>query len=281
MGKNMSKTTLPLIVLCAVALCMAFYFGVKHNRVATKLERVKASTEDSKSIYTDQSKKTLDSLLNLGNYEEAMVMAERLQTSPHFSSDEDFKLRYQLISDLNRLSSAKNKPIDSANNTTLIDTIVATELTSVEDSLVNALRRSFNEVASLKRQLKERSSSEYLDFKSTKGTQLHYVGSVSSGQANGFGIALLETGSRYEGEWKNNMRHGHGDFYWDDGEHYEGSYVNDKREGFGTYHWGNGEKYVGEWKNDMRHGEGKFYNKRGKLKAGGIWEEDKLVEEFE
>ncbi|MEL6306466.1 MAG: response regulator, partial [Bacteroidota bacterium] len=34
---------------------------------------------------------------------------------------------------------------------------------------------------------------------------------------NILGVALLSTGSRYEGQWKNNQRHGQGTFYWPDG----------------------------------------------------------------
>ena len=129
----------------------------------------------------------------------------------------------------------------------------------------------------LRRQLHQKSFGEYLTFTNSKGSQIHYVGKVKGGKANGHGVAILNTGSRYVGEWKDNQRHGYGTFYWKDGEFYEGQYKNDKRSGQGTYYWPNGEKYVGQWKDDQRSGKGAFYSKDGKLMASGVWEDDKMI----
>ncbi|MEL7160910.1 MAG: hypothetical protein AAFN92_09130 [Bacteroidota bacterium] len=144
------------------------------------------------------------------------------------------------------------------------------------DSLTFALRKAKMQIRNLEGQL-QRSGSDYLTFSSGKGNDVHYVGSVRRGQANGRGVALFSTGSRYLGEWKNNQKHGTGQFYWKDGAHYEGEYRNDERHGEGTYHFPNGEVYVGLWENDLRHGEGIFYDKKGKVLARGLWREDELV----
>ena len=132
-----------------------------------------------------------------------------------------------------------------------------------KDSLNFALEKANIQLRNLRSQLKERSFGEYLTFKSKKGNQMHYVGKVNNGMANGYGMALLDTGSRYEGEWKNNQRHGEGSFYWSDGDYYVGHYENAERNGFGTYYFHNGEKYVGDWKDDKRNGDGNFYGKDG------------------
>lgn len=146
------------------------------------------------------------------------------------------------------------------------------------DSLNFVLEKTRVQLTRLSRQLKQKSFGEYLTFKSKKGNQLHYVGQVKNGKANGFGIALLDTGSRYEGEWKDNQRQGEGTFYWADGQYYVGTYEGDKRSGFGTYYWPNGEKYAGEWKEDKRSGTGKFFDADGDIVTGGRWQDDKLVD---
>ncbi|WP_431121088.1 hypothetical protein [Flagellimonas flava] len=145
------------------------------------------------------------------------------------------------------------------------------------DSLNFALEKSKVQIARMQKQLRRKSSGEYLTFTNSKGSLMHYVGQVKDGKANGYGVAILNTGSRYVGEWKDNQRHGDGAFYWADGQHYTGSYVNDKRSGEGTYHWPNGEKFVGLWKDDERMGEGAFYGKKGDIVASGVWENDELV----
>ena len=147
------------------------------------------------------------------------------------------------------------------------------------DSLSFRLEKTKVQLAQLKEQLQQKSFGEYLQFKSNKGDRMHYVGKVKNGKANGYGIALLETGSRFEGEWKDNQRHGEGSFFWADGEIYKGNYLNDKRSGFGIYFWPNGEKYAGEWKDDKRNGSGKFYDDKGDVVTSGQWKEDKLVTE--
>nr|WP_262895559.1 hypothetical protein [Galbibacter mesophilus] len=177
-----------------------------------------------------------------------------------------------------------HKRVNQVNGSYSSNTAEDSEATSSEsvslnkyDSLTFALEKNKLQLSRLKKQLREKSFGEYLTFKSKKGNRLFYVGKVENHKANGFGIAILDTGSRYEGEWKDNMRHGEGSFYWIDGERYEGEYKNDERSGMGVYYWPNGDKYVGEWKEDVRDGQGTFYNAEGEVYAKGIWKDDKLV----
>lgn len=67
-------------------------------------------------------------------------------------------------------------------------------------------------IQNLQRQVKQQTTGDYLSFKSGKGNTVYYVGEIKNDMANGKGIALFGTGSRYEGEWKNNLRHGKGLF---------------------------------------------------------------------
>ena len=147
------------------------------------------------------------------------------------------------------------------------------------DSLNFALRKAELRVRNLERRLATRTSdSNYLTFDTRKGNTVYYVGGVRRGKAYGRGVALLSTGSRYEGEWQNNRKHGTGEFFWPDGARYEGEYENDERSGRGTYHFPKGDMFVGEWRDDLRNGEGVFYDKSGKVVARGVWKDDELVE---
>ncbi|WP_343768339.1 hypothetical protein [Gangjinia marincola] len=273
------KTILvPVLALSTlVASACAIYFGLK----ASEVDMVQ-SKSNKEEIITNQIEKEsvakVDSLFFNGNYKEAAQLARELKQGQHFSNDNSLALRIRMANSLMKMGGANSSLRDrfNENGDSISDSL---KIKTQEDSLINLLKDSRIEVARLKQRLRKNPASDYLSFKTSKGTLLHYVGAVENEQANGFGIALLETGSRYEGQWKNNQRHGYGKFFWDDGEQYEGEYKNDKREGLGTYYWDNGEKYVGEWKDDRRNGEGKFYNRRGKLKTSGIWKDDKLVEE--
>ena len=146
------------------------------------------------------------------------------------------------------------------------------------DSLNFALRKAEMRIRSLEGRLRQRSGGNYLTFESSQGNDVYYVGDVRDGRADGRGVALLSSGSRYRGEWRDNRRHGEGTFHWPDGAYYEGQYVDDERDGRGTYHFPDGSMFVGEWEADLRNGEGIFYDKDGEVVARGRWDDDELVE---
>ena len=225
----------------------------------------------------------IDSLLAEGHFREALEEQEQLSAETGEWGATGIQLRMAVISDLLRQRDRLQAELQANNAEQETEELsidpVQHMATRQIDSLSFALEKTQLELTSLHHKLREKSFGEFLTFRSEKGTLMYYVGEVKNGKANGFGIALLETGSRYKGTWKNNKRHGEGSFYWPDGQYYIGQYENDHRNGNGAYYWPNGEKYVGDWENDRRNGEGIFYDKGDQVMASGTWKDDKLVEE--
>ena len=220
----------------------------------------------------------LDSLLDQNSYEVALRYIEnnssRVPDTLGNFVDIQKRLIYQMISSSPSTQIEGSQSSESNQDNTSIP--IESKQMDV-DSLNFVVTKMRLQLRNLEEQLKEKSSGEYLVFKTTKGVEVHYVGHVVDGKANGKGIGLLSTGSRYEGNWKNNLRHGEGAFYWPDSQVYIGNYKNDLRSGFGIYHWPNGDKFEGEWKEDERNGPGAFYDKDGKIIAKGTWKKDELI----
>lgn len=284
----MSFTRKKIIVLSVLLLvlvtALAIYFKFKVNNLTQQLTIVQCELENKASLEQNDAVKKLDSLIFLGDYAKAYQLSLEMQNFPIFATENSMQLRFKMASDyvaINNVILEKNnnrKGIKSNfNKETIVNNLVNDSVASVDNVAI-----SVDTVQHTKQNLKLLSKPEkkdvYLTFETTKGTSLHYVGTAIDNKANGYGIAILKSGSRYEGYWKDNERHGKGKFFWNDGEYYEGEFENDKRSGIGTYYWTNGDKYIGEWKDDKRNGKGKFYNKKGKLKASGTWKEDELVE---
>jgi len=277
MKNKKSATLLTLITL--VSVTTALYFGIQNFRI-NKTQTPDEEINDAKTnLEQEKIVAHIDSLLIKGDYSKALSISTELKASNSIYIDSELDLRIKIANDFVKLSK-KNRNIEIKNIKK--DSINSIEkrsnINTNNDQTTLELQQAKSQIKMLRNRLSQNSASNYITFKTSKGTELHYVGNVENSKANGYGIAILETGSRYEGEWKDNLRHGKGKFYWNDGEDYDGDYRNDMREGFGTYHWSNGEKYVGEWKNDRRNGHGEFFNKRGKLKNSGVWKDDELVE---
>ncbi len=278
--EKVSKKILGIIAV--VGTLAAIFFVVKTNSLSKKLkEEAATTTELEKALNERDAYLAIDSMVVKGDYDNAIkAYSDQLATGPK-TYDKDLRMRIALTQKLRSLGGAATSPkrdslkaqLDSLKE---LPKIEAADIRDV-DSLAFALQKAKVQVGRLQEQLKNRSQGEYLKFKSKKGNLLHYVGQVDQGKANGYGIALLETGSRYEGQWQDNERHGQGAFYWIDGEYYIGAYLDDKRSGEGTYFWPNGEKYVGQWKEDKRNGKGVFYSEKGKVVTSGVWKNDKLV----
>ena len=272
-----------VLFFVAIALPVLGFMLLLYKSV--KLQNQISQLQDEKEVIIDNLKDferlaQMDSLLLQGDYESAIK-----SYSDSINRDKEIKmgipLRIALAEKLlNQNRSSSMLPDSSTLNTDSIKTNALSEASAIRqfDSLSFDLEKTKLQLERVKKQLQQKSFGEYLTFKSKKGNQLHYIGQVKEGKANGYGIALLATGSRYEGNWKDNQRHGQGTFYWPDGEYYSGEYQNDFRNGFGTYFWPNGEKYAGQWKEDKRSGSGKFFDSEGDVVASGEWNEDKLVE---
>lgn len=161
---------------------------------------------------------------------------------------------------------------------------VLKRLEAKNDSLLSAFRSQLDEMKvelavskEKERRLSAIEKKDTLLLTSTKGTAFKYYGPIKGGKAEGYGVGVFESGSVYEGNWRNNMRHGKGVYTWADNERYEGDFKDDKRHGKGRYFWNNGEIYEGEWADDKRHGAGVIYRKNGNVKTDGTWQNDELV----
>ncbi len=271
------KTIKVLSIVSAIGIISTVYFGVQNAKLKGLNKELSKDNQIKKAHAYKKSLDTIDSLLMDGNFTQALNLYKELNNDSIIGEYFNVDMRIEMAQKLALLP--KSRPFQKLFMTGQKFDISGGSFQEVEYSKIadSQLQKAQLEIKSLRAQLSN--SNDYLKFKTSKGTQLHYIGGVKNSKANGYGIAILETGSRYEGQWKDNLRHGQGKFYWNDGEIYEGEYNNDRREGYGTYYWENGEKYVGEWKQDARNGKGEFYNKRGKLKASGIWENDKLIEQ--
>lgn len=268
-------------LLIATVLSVAF-LGIQNLKQAKELKSKKSSLVVLKQQLEAQKEllKT-DALLVEGKFEDALERYENHDVTDLNDSEFGIGLRRAIAQKF--LKYEENLKLQRALETKNVDsTSTIVEIPSFHtaeelDSLSFVLTKTKMQLAKMKHQLHQKSFGEYVTFINGKGSQVHYVGQVVEGKANGHGIAILNTGSRYVGQWRNNERHGQGTFYWKDGEYYEGNYESDKRNGQGTYFWPNGEKYVGQWKNDQRSGKGAFFGKDGKLLTKGIWENDEMI----
>lgn len=256
--------------------------GWNHSKQSKQLKDQQVVIEQlQKEISAQESLLETDSLLVQGHYQDALKQYESHENDS--IRDGEFGLGLRMAIAKKFLEYEDNLALKVSMASDFQDTLDIAENTMPNpkidqlDSLNFVLSKTKMQLAKMKRQLYQKSFGEYLTFTNSKGSQVHYVGQVEQGRANGYGVAILNTGSRYVGEWKNNQRHGQGTFYWKDGEYYEGNYVGDKRNGQGTYFWPNGEKYIGQWKDDRRSGKGAFFGKDGKLMTKGVWEDDKMI----
>ena len=274
------KKYTPYILLVIFAAGLLFFVS-KSVRLKNELVQFKQENKDiSDKITAYEELAKIDSLLLQEDYDKAIAS---YNASMNFDKENNriIPLRIALAEKLKGTPLNINPIPDSValEKDTLTRSDWSEEAAMRKyDSINFSLEKYRVQLTRLKKQLQQKSFGEYITFKSIKGNQMHYVGQVKDGKANGYGVAILETGSRYEGEWNNNQRHGEGTFYWADGEYYKGTYKDDQRNGYGSYYWTNGEKYTGEWKNDKRNGAGRFYDSEGEVVAGGEWDNDKLVE---
>ncbi|NHF59953.1 hypothetical protein FK220_011415 [Flavobacteriaceae bacterium TP-CH-4] len=276
----MTNKRIPYIVAFATTVAAAVLV-IKSQDLKRKLEAVntdRALLQNKLQAY--QQFTNIDSLLLKGDYQTAV---NTYRNTADFESEQKgiIPLRIALAERLLAVKTkerqfrvVEEKNVDSATAPENISPMAARKY----DSLSFVLEKAKVKLARAQRQLKAKSFGEYLTFKNSKGHVMHYVGQVKNHKANGYGIAILDTGGRYEGTWKDNERDGEGTYYWPDGEYYVGGYRNDKRNGFGTYYWPNGEKYAGQWKEDKRSGSGEFFGTDGDMVTGGVWNDDKLVQ---
>ncbi len=274
------RTAIPYVLLLATTVVCVFFMFRAENYENQLRKKQGLNDRLTHTLSNYQEVARIDSMLVDGNYTGALSSYnESLEKLD--DANEIIPLRIAIAEKMLALK-AEDKVLDTSGMAKMSDSIQLLAIAGPAeirkyDSLNFILKKTTVQLNSMRKQLQQKSFGEYLTFKSKKGNRMHYVGRVKNGKANGTGIAILDSGSRYEGEWRDNQRHGQGAFYWKDGEYYVGNYQNDQRNGLGTYYWPNKEKYVGQWKDDKRNGKGTFYSKDGK-EITGVWKEDKFID---
>ncbi|MEN1783791.1 MAG: hypothetical protein AAGF77_01520, partial [Bacteroidota bacterium] len=211
------KTYRPITVL-SVLLCLALglmlYYRWTANQKGERLTEVSdkiASLERQIELQRQLSK--ADTLLVQGRYEDALTHYENQEATIIENEGVGVALRMAIAERLLAFedglvpkSNAKEAEVevDSSEVKAPITTLTLHQM----DSLVFALEKAKVQVTRMRKQRQSKSSGAYLTFTNSKGSKLHYVGEIKNGKANGYGVALLNTGSRYVGEWKDNQRFG-------------------------------------------------------------------------
>ncbi|MGB3799582.1 MAG: hypothetical protein WA952_07170 [Lewinella sp.] len=288
-----SKRILGLLLLLTGAVLA--YVLYSHNQIDPERQRVMARLDSQSTRLAGQGQLlSADSLFHLGDYGEALqayqLLAEddslsrQLANLPMRVDHARRLLRVQDAMDSLQIRASRgvltvSQPIDRDPVPERIRSMdIEDSRPEQYDSLTFALQKAELQIRNLQGQLRRTSGGNYLTFDSHEGNAVYYVGDVRDGQATGRGVALLSSGSRYQGEWRHNEKHGFGEFHWPDGAYYEGEYENDERSGEGTYHFPGGEVFVGEWEDDLRNGPGIFYDADGEVVAQGDWVDDELME---
>lgn len=283
MRKQHSHQLLYLVLILFIGLTGFYHFKTKDLKRQLLTIESKQTEKANEAEVGLHELTEIDALIIDGDDYTGALQAYQEKYKEHLAEEEaELELRIALTKKMMDLGMQPNQNSEKSDLQHKVDSLIALQKSEPKeiqqyDSLNFVLEKSKVQMARMQKQLRHKSSGEYLTFTNAKGSQMHYVGEVRNGKANGFGVAILSTGSRYVGDWKDNQRHGEGSFYWADGQYYAGHYMNDKRSGKGTYHWPNGEKFVGLWKDDERMGEGVFYGKKGDMVASGVWDHDELV----
>jgi len=92
-----------------------------------------------------------------------------------------------------------------------------------------------------------------------------------AGRMTGPGVASIQGGHKFEGEFKDGMMHGAGTYTWCDGVVYAGTFAFNKVTGEGTFTWPDGSIYVGQVRNGLRHGSGRFQCGSSPAHYDGEW----------
>jgi hypothetical protein len=104
-----------------------------------------------------------------------------------------------------------------------------------------------------------------------------YEGQFRNGQRNGRGVQYYPDGSmRYNGDFKNDLREGYGAYYFSNGDKIVGIFADNKPNGKATYYYVNGDRFVGQYHDGKRNGQGNYYYQNGRREAG-FYEDDEKV----
>ncbi|WP_053405580.1 MORN repeat-containing protein [Persicobacter sp. CCB-QB2] len=287
MGKNsISSIIIGMLLVASLLGNLVLWDAIRHQK----------QTKEFPEMDYFQTKRMADSLLHSGQYAEALVLYQQLDSlrPAHLSEQLDSVMIFTLQENeqlkkiekdflaLNRDNA--NLKADSLNlqyqNSQQVRHLVGQidSLKIMHSIQLNNLEEAEREINQLKfQQLNREKAVSIKSFTNPDGIEVKYIGHTINDKAEGFGYAVFDKKGFYEGHWHNNLRDGDGKYYWTNGDIYEGQYRKGQRNGEGTYFFHSGEKYVGQWQNDLRHGEGKIFNKDGKETVSGVWEKDELI----
>ncbi len=278
MQKNLLFVVIAVLSVGLIGLLIAF------EKVSSERDELKRLNEQQQDSLHYLRLKTLgDSLLLSGEDSLAMLVFKHTDT---LFAQSTLTTRAKWFIDIrNRLRQNKREEFEALRKkmqATLHLLLSCEEEISSKDNQLRYMNQEYErlqqEIATLQKELEEKARSVgKLEFKTSRGNDVYYVGDVKDGKANGYGSGLFATGSIYVGTWKDNRKHGTGRYTWKDGSVYDGEYVDDMRNGRGTYFFTTGEKYVGEWRNDKREGKGTLYSKNGEVLLDGMWKNDEFV----
>jgi len=278
MQKSLSLISIGILSIALIGLAVAFE---KANRERSELKHLVEQQQDSLSYF--RLKTMGDSLLLMG--EDSLALLLFRHTDSLFERSvltERAKLFIHNRDSLQRESQEAFETLRSRMQRTLRTLLSREEDVSSRDNQLRDMKQEYErlqeQLAALQKELDEKVRSiGKLEFKTSRGNSVYYVGDIKNGKANGYGSGSFSTGSIYVGTWKDNRKHGFGRYTWKDGSIYDGEYANDYRNGIGTYYFTSGEKYVGEWVNDKREGKGTLYDKNGAVLLEGMWKNDEFV----
>ncbi len=104
-----------------------------------------------------------------------------------------------------------------------------------------------------------------------------YEGQFRKGQRNGRGVQYYPDGSmRYNGDFKNDIRDGYGAYYFSNGDKIVGIFSDNKPNGKATYYYTDGDRFVGQYQDGKRNGAGNYYYRDGRRESG-FYEDDEKV----
>ncbi|WP_068473561.1 MORN repeat-containing protein [Saccharicrinis aurantiacus] len=231
-----------------------------------------------------------DSLLNQDEFDEALILYTQMDSITN--SDEYSQYASKIYEERNRFSKNYSKLYNnlrkrsgqikklSDNKKELNDSLenIKSTLGVLQEEFDSILAYNSNialQVNQLNDSINSIKTNDTLSIVNADGVNIKYLGETKDGKASGYGYAIFDNKSYYEGQWDNNLRSGNGKYFWQNGDFYDGEYSNGMRSGFGTYHFESGERYIGNWKNDLRHGNGVLLDKDGKQLYKGLWKDNK------
>ena len=90
-----------------------------------------------------------------------------------------------------------------------------------------------------------------------------YVGNFKNGRFDGKGILYFAEGHEYRGHWVDQKREGEGRLLFNNGDDYRGQFKQNKMHGNGIMQYQNGSRYEGQWVKNKQEGEGRFFYANG------------------